>query len=233
MARARRLHAAAVRLAVQHVVPNGARRLPDAAELPAAAARFRQLSRRSQFLGAVPADLRQQRRGRGARHGRPARHLHARRLRLRAAQVSGARQPVLRDADRPPVPGAGHDHPDLSRLRAGRAPEPADRACAHVSHLELRRLPRAAVHALAAEGARGGGAHGRRRLPQDLFPHLAAPTAAGPGRARHHHLHPDLELLLSGARAARTAERDDAARSPWTFCAATWAPATSRSSWRR
>ena len=70
------------------------------------------------FVGAVPANLRQQRRGRGARHDRPARHLHARRVRLRAAQVSRARQPLLHHAGRAPVPGAGHDHPDLSRLRA-------------------------------------------------------------------------------------------------------------------
>ena len=33
----------------------------------------------------------------------------------------GPRQHVLRDADRAAVPGAGDDHPDLSRLRAASA----------------------------------------------------------------------------------------------------------------
>ena len=92
-----------------------------------------------------------------------------------------------------------------------RPAEPADRARAHVSDLELRRLSGPPVHALAAEGARRGGADGRRRLSQDLLPHLAAAAAAGARLARHHHLHPDLELLFPGARAARAAGRDDAA----------------------
>ena len=43
-------------------------------------------------LGSLSADLREQRRSRGARDRRPARHLHARRLRLRPAEVSRPRQ---------------------------------------------------------------------------------------------------------------------------------------------
>ena len=118
---ARRLHAAAFRLALQHVVSHRARRLSDAAEFPAAAARSRQLPRGSRLLDSLPADLRQQRRSCRPRDGRAARHLHARRLRFRAAQVSRTRQSFLRDADRAPVSGASHDHSDLSRLCAGSA----------------------------------------------------------------------------------------------------------------
>ena len=103
------------------------------------------------------ADLRQQRRGRGHRHDRPARHLHAGRLRLRAAEFSRTRHLVLRHAGRAAVSGAGHDHPDLSRLRPGRAAEPTDRAGADVSDVELRRVPCAAIHALPAQGAGGSG----------------------------------------------------------------------------
>ena len=85
--------------------------------------------------------------------------------------------------------------------------QPADRAGAHVPDLELRRVPHAPVHAEPAEGAGGGGADGRRRLLQDLLAHLAAATQAGAVGARHHHLHPDLELLLPGQGAAWAAGR--------------------------
>ena len=160
---------------------------------------------------AVPADLLELGDDRRRRDGRPARHLHARRLRLRAAQLPGPRQPVLRPADRADVPGAG-DHPaDLSRLRQGRPPQQADRPRADVSDLELRRVPRPPVHAEPAQGARGSRADGRRGLLQDLLAHLAAAAPPGALRPRHHHLHPDLELLFPGQGAARQGDLDDAA----------------------
>ena len=116
------------------------------------------------------------------------------------------RRALLHPAGRADVPRPGHDPADLSRLRQGRPPQPADRPRADVPDLELRGLPDAPVHAEPAQGARGGGADGRRGLLQDLLAHLAAaapPRALG---ARHHHLHPDLELLLPGQGAARHEE---------------------------
>ena len=66
-----------------------------------------------------------------------------------------------------------------------------------------------------------------------FYAHLAAPAQAGAVGPRHHHLHPDLELLLPGAGAARAAGVDDAAGRHGSPPRLPGVPATSRWSWRR
>src|SRR4051794_9519573 len=190
-------------MVVLDVVPFGIRCLQAAAELPAGEFRLQELRDRARLPRAIPADLCQFAACRLRGDDRPARHVHAGCLRLCSPQFPRPRRAVLHPPRRPDVPGAGDDPADLSGLCAGRPDQPADRPRADVPDVELRRLPDAPVHAEPAQGTRGSRLDGRRQLSQDLLAHLSPAVAACPFGARHHHLHPDLELLFPGARPAR------------------------------